>query len=62
MKAGDLVQVLPAKIGYYIITTEAERGHIGGPAYWNLAPVCKASFDMGGPMSEEYIEVVSEGT
>ena len=62
MKVGDLVQVLPAKIGYYIITgrTKMREGYDGYSKYWNLAPVCKANFDTGGPMDQHFIEVVSE--
>ena len=51
MKVGDLVQVLPAKAGYYIIT---ERVAPGG---WYLMPV--AHVNGCGPMSEEFIEVAS---
>ena len=62
MKVGDLVQVLPAKIGYYIIVERAKLAddYVGRTAYWNLASVCSANFDYGGPMSEQFIEVVSE--
>ena len=65
MKVGDLVQVLPAKIGYYIITgrTKIADDYVGpalGTVYWNLAPLCGANFDRGGPMSKKFIEVVSE--
>jgi len=60
MKVGDLVQVLPAKIGYYIVTGRVKMPDDYITIYWNLAPVCKASFHCGGPMAEKFIEVVSE--
>ncbi len=62
MKVGDLVQVLPAKIGYYIVTgrTKMRENYTGRTVFWNLAPVCKANFHCGGAMDEYYIEVVSE--
>ena len=59
MKVGDLVQVLPAKIGYYIIT-EKRKMPDNYAVYWELAPVCEANFHCGGPMDENFIEVVSE--
>ncbi len=66
MKVGDLVQVLPAKYGHYIIigrTTKLEDERAGDEStvYWNLAPLPDTPFDHGGPMSEKFIEVVSEG-
>jgi len=60
MKIGDLVQVLPAKIGYYIITGKRKMPDNYVTVYWNLAPVCEANFHCGGPMDEKFIEVVSE--
>ena len=68
MKIGDLVQVLPAKIGYYIIVEEARSCVVrSGPAgrantrtYWQLLPVTTGIYSGYGPMSEEFIEVVSE--
>jgi hypothetical protein len=65
MKVGDLVQVLPAKYGHYIIvgrTTkfEDERAHDESTVYWNLVPLPDTPFDHGGPMDSKYIEVVSE--
>ncbi len=61
MKVGDLVQVLPAKVGYYIITEKLKMPDDYITVYWNLEPVCAANFSCGGPMDEKYIEVVSEG-
>ena len=62
MKAGDLVQVLPSKIGYYIVIGRAkmEDDYVGRTAYWDLHPLPSANFTFGGPMDEKYIEVVSE--
>ena len=60
MKIGDLVQVLPAKIGYYIIVAEENDSSWGYSRTWILAPVCKANFHSGGKMAEKFIEVVSE--
>ena len=62
MKAGDLVQVLPAKVGYYIITGRAkvEDDYVGRTVYWDLHPLPSANFSFGGPMDERYIEVISE--
>ena len=60
MKVGDLVQVLPAKIGYYIIIEETSRSAWGYSPQWILAPVCGANFTSGGPMQEKFIEVISE--
>tara|TARA_Y100000034_G_C6852253_1_gene386739 strand:+ start:576 stop:767 length:192 start_codon:yes stop_codon:yes gene_type:complete len=61
MKVGDLVQVLPAKIGYYIITGKHEADYDTGRfEHWVLAPVAGANFDRGGPMNEKFIEVISE--
>ncbi len=64
MKVGDLVQVLPAKVGYYIVTgiahvQDAPAGYAGQTVYWDLHPLPSANFRYGGPMDEEYIEVVS---
>ena len=61
MKVGDLVQVLPAKIGYYIIIGKHATGYGASVnEHWILAPVSGANFDRGGPMNEKFIEVVSE--
>ena len=60
MKVGDLVQVLPAKIGYYIIVDKADDSSWGYSQTWILEPVCKANFHSGGKMAEKFIEVVSE--
>mgnify|MGYP003627152176 CR=1 FL=1 len=55
MKVGDLVQVKPLREGYYII--------IGNWAkyddVWELVRV-SAEGRKGGPMNQEFIEVVSE--
>ncbi len=63
MKVGDLVQVLPAKVGYYIVAGKAkmEDDYVGRTVYWDLLPLPSANFCFGGPMDEKYIEVVSEG-
>ena len=62
MKAGDLVQVLPARIGYYIVLGRAKMDddYVGRTVYWDLHPLPSANFHFGGPMDEKYIEVVSE--
>ena len=60
MKVGDLVQVLPAKIGYYIITGKVKMPDDYVTVYWNLQPLCGANLHCGGPMGEKFIEVVSE--
>ncbi len=62
MKAGDLVQVLPSKVGYYIVLGRAkmENDYVGRTVYWDLLPLPSANFSFGGPMDEKYIEVVSE--
>jgi len=62
MKTGDLVQVLPAKVGYYVITERAkmEDDYVGRTVYWHLHPLPSANFEYGGPMDEKFIEVVSE--
>jgi len=62
MKPGDLVQVLPAKIGYYIVLDRAElRNDYGGREdYWNLHPLYGTGYDHAGLMDEKFIEVVSE--
>jgi hypothetical protein len=63
IKRGSLVQVLPAKIGYYVVLGRAkmEDDYVGRTVYWELHPLPSANFHYGGPMSEEYIEVISEG-
>ena len=62
MKRGDLVQVLPAKIGYYIVLGRAKMDddYVGRTVYWDLHPLPSANFHYGGAMDEKYIEVVSE--
>jgi hypothetical protein len=60
VKVGDLVQVLPAKIGYYIIVEETDDSSWGYSRTWILEPVCKADLPHGGKMAEKFIEVVSE--
>ena len=62
IKPGSLVQVLPAKVGYYIVLERAKMNddYVGRTIYWELHPLPSANFHYGGPMSEEYIEVVSE--
>jgi len=61
MKIGDLVQVLPAKIGYYIIIEELPRSYRANTkTYWQLFPATSGIYSGYGPMSEEFIEVVSE--
>ena len=62
MKRGDLVQVLPAKIGYYIVLGRAKMDddYVGRTVYWDLHPLPSANFHFGGPMDEKFIEVVSE--
>jgi len=59
MKVGDLVQVLPTRMGIYIITKQAYIGASTGMPYWHLEPVYEEMFGGYGPMSEEYIEVIS---
>ena len=62
MKAGDLVQVLPAKNGYYIVLGpwKMEDDYVGRKVYWNLHPLPCTGYTYSGPMDEKYIEVVSE--
>ena len=62
MKVGDLVQVLPAKFGHYIVLgrTKMPDDYVGRTVYWDLAPLSDTAHDFGGPMDEKYIEVVSE--
>jgi len=62
VKAGDLVQVLPAKVGYYIVLGRAEDpdNYVGRAVYWHLHPLPSTNFHYGGPMDEKFIEVVSE--
>ena len=64
MKVGDLVQVLPAKFGHYIVMgrTKMEDDYIGRAVYWDLAPLPDTPYDHGGSMDEKYIEVVSEAS
>lgn len=62
MKPGDLVQVLPAKIGYYIVLGKAKMDddYVGRTVYWDLHPLPYGNYLYGGPMDEKYIEVISE--
>ena len=63
IKPGDLVKVLPARSGYYIVVEESpgpahETDLFQGQQRWwlqNLNDPAKR-----GPMYEQYIEVVSE--
>mgnify|MGYP003113648770 CR=1 FL=1 len=61
MKVGDMVQVLPARWGYYIIVEEATDQNYDGDRMWMLKGCPGSNFSGGGIMSEKYIEVVSEG-
>ena len=63
IKPGCLVQVLPARFGHYIVIRKSkmEEDYVGRQVYWDLVPLPDTPFDHGGPMSEKYIEVVSEG-
>ena len=61
MKVGDLVQVLPSKHGYYIITEKIRDNYRdNGRRYWQLLPITTDIYSGYGPMSEEFIEVASE--
>jgi|TARA_R110000824_G_scaffold5670_11_gene26203 hypothetical protein len=60
VQVGDLVQVLPAKVGYYIIVEDFAFHRDNDKAYWQLLPVTTSIYSGYGPMSEEFIEVVSE--
>jgi hypothetical protein len=62
IKRGSLVQVLPAKVGYYIVIGRARGGPLGDgrAVYWHLHPLPSANFHYGGPMDEQWIEVVNE--
>ena len=66
MQLGDLVQVLPAKVGYYVVVgpgLHEDGTPLNGPLrYWQLQPLPSANFCYGGPMEESYIEVVSEAS
>jgi hypothetical protein len=64
MKAGDLVQVRPAKVGVYLVVRKILPGDEDFPRYraadegplWLLF-----GEDIGAaPMNEEWIEVISE--
>ena len=60
MKVGDLVQVLPAKAGYYIIIEKLPRSYRPNTkTYWQLFPATSGIYSYG-PMKEEFIEVTSE--
>jgi len=60
MKVGDLVQVLPTRAGLYIVTGRAYDKQFTLVPYWHLQPVYEEIPGNYGPMSEEYIEVISE--
>ena len=60
MKVGDLVQVFPARAGIYIITGQAYSDEFTLVPYWHLEPVYEEMVGNYGPMSETYIEVISE--
>ena len=64
MKAGDLVQVLPGKVGYYIVIgrTRMADDYVGRKVYWDLYPLptMPETHRYLGPMNEKFIEVVSE--
>ena len=62
LKAGDLVQILPARVGYYVVLGKVamEDVYVGRAAYWDLHPLSESAHVYGGPMDEKYIEVVSE--
>jgi hypothetical protein len=55
MKVGDLVQVKPACVGFYIVASKSAKD-----GCWMLVGAGGSNFPMGGKMNEEYIEVVSE--
>jgi len=54
MKIGDLVQVLPGRVGFYIIVGRSKRDN----CCWKLVGAGGGSTD-GGEMNEEYIKVLS---
>jgi len=61
VKVGDLVQVLPAKFGYYIIVEKLNDDYRpNAKNYWQLLPVTAGIYSGYGPMSEEFIEIASE--
>ena len=55
MKVGDLVQVKPARMGFYIITSKSAKD-----GCWVLVGAGGSNFPGGGDMNEKFIEVVSE--
>jgi hypothetical protein len=61
VKTGDLVQVLPAKIGFYIVLgrTRWYNGTVSS-TLWNLQSVSDIEDVPGLPMDEKFIEVVCE--
>ena len=61
MKVGDLVQVLPARLGYYVVVgkTRMTEDYVGRAVYWDLHPLDGTGFDFGGPMDQKFIVVVS---
>ena len=54
MKVGDLVQVLPAKNGYYIVLgpTKMDDDYVGRTVYWDLHPLPCTGYTYYGPMDE----------
>ncbi len=60
VKVGDLVKVFPARAGLYIVTGRAYDKQFTLVPYWHLHPVYEEIPGNYGPMSEEYIEVISE--
>jgi len=62
MKTGDLVQVLPAKIGHYVVLgrTKMDDDYVGRAVYWDLLPLPNANHDFGGAMDEKFIKMISE--
>ena len=55
MQVGDLVQVKPARTGFYIIASKSERDNC-----WVLVGAGGSNFPGGGDMNEKFIEVVNE--
>ena len=61
MKTGDLVQVLPARKGFYIVLGPSDCDNdTGRTVYWDLHPLPSTGYTYSGPMDEKWIEVVSE--
>jgi hypothetical protein len=57
MKVGDLVQVLPALMGFYIVIEKHDVPGVGGEQRWILEPM---GGGYGGLMCEEFIVLISE--